>query len=33
VIAGDLTVDFARRIVTLRGEDVKLTKTEYEQTC
>lgn len=29
-LAGDLTVDFARRIVTLRGEEVKLTKTEYE---
>jgi two-component system KDP operon response regulator KdpE len=27
---GDLTIDFARRVVTLGGEEVKLTKTEYE---
>ncbi|MBN8592014.1 MAG: response regulator [Anaerolineae bacterium] len=26
---GDLTVDLARRLVTLRGETVKLTPTEY----
>lgn len=28
--SGDLQVDFARRIVRLRGEEVRLTPTEYE---
>ena len=27
---GELTIDLARRIVTLRGEEIKLTPTEYE---
>jgi two-component system, OmpR family, KDP operon response regulator KdpE len=27
---GELTMDLARRIVTLRGEEIKLTPTEYE---
>ncbi|HUJ02207.1 MAG TPA: response regulator transcription factor [Rhizomicrobium sp.] len=28
--SGDLTVDLVRRIVTVRGEEVKLTKREYD---
>jgi two-component system KDP operon response regulator KdpE len=27
---GEITLDIARRIVTLRGEELKLTPTEYE---
>jgi two-component system KDP operon response regulator KdpE len=27
---GEVTIDFSRRLVTVRGEEVKLTKTEYE---
>jgi two-component system, OmpR family, KDP operon response regulator KdpE len=27
---GDLTIDFSRRVVTVNGEEVKLTRTEYE---
>lgn len=30
LVFGDLTVDLARRNVTLKGEEVKLTPTEYE---
>lgn len=27
---GEVTIDFSRRCVTVRGEDIRLTKTEYE---
>jgi two-component system KDP operon response regulator KdpE len=30
VVAGDLTVDLARRMVTRGGSEVSLTRTEYE---
>ncbi len=30
VSAGDLTVDFARRTVVVRGEQVRLTRTEFD---
>lgn len=30
---GDLEINFARRSVTLRGQEVSLTRTEYELLC
>lgn len=30
VRAGDLVIDFESRVVTVRGEEVRLTRTEYE---
>ena len=31
--SGDLTIDYATRIVTVRGKPVKLTPTEYKLLC
>jgi DNA-binding response OmpR family regulator len=30
IVAGDLRIDFERRIVTVRGEQVRLTYVEFE---
>lgn len=30
IVSGDLTIDLARRTVTLRGETAKLTRTEFD---
>lgn len=32
-VTGDLTVDFKRRVVTLRDRDITLTQKEYELLC
>lgn len=33
LVCGDLEINFARRSVTLRGQEVSLTRTEYELLC